>query len=480
MTEGEHFREISALVRVGAVTRAWNAFVDAGLEQSTSDPKALTLKGRLLKDQARKAHGEEAAARLYLRSAKAYADAAALRPDSYPLINAATMSLFAGQPEHMALLAQNVLNMLDTGIGLGETAYWHEATRAEALLLLDRQADAQSAFDKAIAAAPAAFEDRAVTLRQFRQIAEFRGSSCDWLANYAPPASLYFRGMIGIAPDDHHAADLAREAVNKSKAGFGYGALAAGADILIAEALIENGAALHLILPVMSSAFRAQSVAPYGAAWLPRFDSLLEQAASVAVVSAGERLTGAAIAFAAQVANGAAVENAGRLESVAIGLELNDGSAPDFALAADIFVPVQRSAAMPPSRLAEGEMLVTLVSDQVGSDGESWTPISDGFYTRNVKSIESVNAMLIELKRLAPDARSAVRVSAVNMDDEVADAHLAKLLRMAQCATAGMTIADAYSARAILSVSPALRTEPLGELPDAGGAMAVYAIEARA
>ena len=210
MTAGEHFREISALARAGAVTRAWNAFVDAGLEQSTSDPKALTLKGRLLKDQARKTSGG-VAARLYLQSAKAYTDAAALRPDSYPLINAATMSLFAGQSDHMALLAQHVLNMLETGIGLGETAYWHEATRAEALLLLDRQADAQTALDKAINTAPAAYEDRAVTLRQFRQIAEFRGSSCNWLVNYAPPASLYFKGMIGIAPDDHHAADLARD-----------------------------------------------------------------------------------------------------------------------------------------------------------------------------------------------------------------------------------------------------------------------------
>lgn len=479
MTAEENIREIAALIRVGAVTRAWGAFVDAGLEQSTSDPAVLTLKGRLLKDQARKAHGE-VAARIYLQSAKAYADAAALRPDSYPLINAATMSLFAGQPDHMALLAQHVLNMLDTGAGVGETAYWHEATRAEALLLLERQAEAQAALDKAIVAAPAAYEDRAVTLKQFRLITEFRGCSSDWLAYYAPPASLYFTGMIGIAPDDRHAADLAREAVNNSKAGFGYGALAAGADILIGEALIESGKELHLILPIMSSAFRAQSVAPYGEAWLPRFDRLFEQAASVAIVSAGETLTDAAIIFAAQVAKGAAVENAGRLESHATGLELNDGSAPDLGLAADLFVALKRSASLPPTSLAKGDMLVTVVTDQAASDGDSWTPIADGFYARNVESIASVTALLITLKTLSPDARSAVRVAAVDTGVDTKDVHVANLLRMAQCATAGTVITDSYSAHAILSVSPQLRTEPLGELPDAGRAIAIYAIEPRA
>ncbi len=479
MMAGENFREISALVRLGAVTRAWSAFVAAGFEQSTSDPNILTLKGRLLKDQARKARGA-AAARLYLQSAKAYADAAALHPDSYPLINAATMSLFAGQPDHMALLAQHVLDMLHIGIGIGETAYWHEATRAEALLLLDRQVEAQAALDKAIEAAPAAWEDRAVTLKQFRQIAEFRDRSCDWLANYAPPSSLYFRGMIGIAPDDHRATDLAREAVRHSKAGFGYGALAAGADILIAEALIENGAALHLILPILSSAFRAQSVAPYGEAWLQRFDSLFEQAVSVAIVADGDTLTEAAITFAAQVAKGAAVENAERLESRAIGLQLNDGAAPDTKTAADIFVPLQRSALLPPATLVKGDMLVTLATDQTGTEAGSWTAIANGFYARSVDSIASVDAMLVALMHRAPDARSAVRVAAVNTGGDVEKAHLAKLLRMAQCATAGTVIADAYSARAILSVSPELRTEPLGELPDAGGAIAIYAIEPRA
>jgi tetratricopeptide (TPR) repeat protein len=477
MTERPNLSSVLSLARSGATSRAWEAFVAAGLADVTDDPAALTLKGRLLKDQARKAKGG-AAARLYLQSAKAYADAAALRPDSYPLINAATMSLFAGQPGHMELLAQKVLTMLDTGIGAGETAYWHEATRAEALLLLGRQRDAQAALSKAIIAAPAAWEDRAATLRQFRQISEFRGEACQWLADYAPPASVYFKGMIGIAPDDERAATKARDAVSGANAGFGYGAVAAGADILIAEALIEHGGELHLVLPILPSGFRMQSVAPYGEAWLPRFDRLFEQAASVTIVTAGDELAEAAINFAAQVAKGAAIENAGRLEGHAKGLELNDSPSPEFESVTDVFVALERSALLPPMTLAKGNLLVALVCDQIGNDPEGWAPVADGFYARSPDSLTAANALLAGLGQVAPEARCAIGVAADAATD--ADAQLAKILRMAQAATAGTSLADVCSARAMLAGFPKMRTEPLGELPDTGGAIEICAIEPEA
>jgi hypothetical protein len=461
---------ILALARAGATSRAWESFVAAGLDHAGGDPKALTLKGRLLKDQARKAKGETAA-RLYLQSAKAYADAAVLRPDSYPLINAATMSLFAGQADHMELLAQKVLTMLDTGIGAGETAYWHEATRAEALLLLGRQADARTALDKAVIAAPAAWEDRAATLRQFREIADFRGQPCDWLAEYAPPASLYFKGLIGVAPDDDRAAMVARDAVSDVQAGFAYGALAAGADILIAEALIEQGAELHLVLPTLASAFRMQSVAPYGEAWLPRFDRLFEQAASVTVAAAGEVLSEAAIGLAAQVAKGAAMENARRLEGSAKGLELNDRPSAQFKASTDVFAALERSALLPPTILTAGQITATLVTDDIGGEQAGWNPIADGFFASTTDSLPKAGALLDALRRSAPAARCAIIAG-------VGDAALrrAQASRMAQCAAAGTCVADSITAKALLSILPKLRTEPLGELPDAAGALEIYAI----
>ena len=73
---------ILSLARAGATSRAWDAFVAAGLD-GAEDIHALTLNGRLLKDRARQAAGVERAA-LFAQSGAAYRRAATLRPDSLP------------------------------------------------------------------------------------------------------------------------------------------------------------------------------------------------------------------------------------------------------------------------------------------------------------------------------------------------------------------------------------------------------------
>lgn len=470
---------ILSLARAGATTRAWDSFVATGLTEIRDDPEVLTLKGRLLKDQARKSQGE-AAARLYLQSAKAYAEAAALRPDSYPLINAATMSLFAGQPDHMTLLAQRVLTMLETGTGAGETPYWQEATRAEALLLLGREAEAKAALDAAILAAPIAWEDRAVTLRQFRQVLEFRNEPSEWLSGYAPPTSVYFKGMIGISPEDRRAADAARDAIDTTRAGFGYGALAAGADILVAQALIEHSAELHIILPMPISAFRRRSVDPFGAAWVSRFDMLLDQAASVSIITPSEILSEASIDLAAQVAKGTAIENARRLEGSAAGIELNDIRSHSFDAASDVFVPLERTANVASADTESGRISVTLVCDQNLDDPGAWMPVADGFYACDVASFADAHTMLRAIQANTYDARSALKIVArTDRNDDSFDV-IAPVLRMAQCAVPGAIISDAASARAMLSFARDLSIEPLGELSDAAGPIEIYAISSKA
>jgi len=470
---------IIALARAGANTRAWDSFVSGGLTELTDDPKVLTLKGRLLKDQARKTSGESAA-RLYLQSAKAYADAAALEPDSYPLINAATMSLFAGQPHHMTSLAQRVLTMLDTGTGAGETPYWHEATRAEALLLLGRQAEAKAALDAAILAAPMAWEDRAATLRQFRQVLEFRNERSMWLSDYAPPTSVYFKGMIGISPEDSRAADAACDAIDEMHAGFGYGALAAGADILVAEALIGRDAELHLVLPMPVTAFRQRSVEPYGAPWVKRFDALLGEAASVGIISPSETLTEAAIDLAAQVAKGTAIENARRLEGSAAGIELNDIRSHLFDAASDVFVPLKRSAHISSADSESGRISATLVCDQNVGDLGTWTPVADGFYARELGSLADTQQMLLAIQASTGNARAALKIVAHPGKNDGGFGTIAPVLRMAQCAVPGAIISDAASARAMLSFARDLLIEPLGELSDAAGPIEIYAISSKA
>lgn len=63
--------------------------------------------------------------------------------------------------------------------------------------------------------------------------------------------------------------------------GFAYGALASGADILFAEALLARGAELHVVLPFAREEFTEISVAPSGPGWLDRFEACLQRANSV-------------------------------------------------------------------------------------------------------------------------------------------------------------------------------------------------------
>jgi class 3 adenylate cyclase len=54
--------------------------------------------------------------------------------------------------------------------------------------------------------------------------------------------------------------------------GFGYGSLAAGADILFAEALLRHGVSLHVVLPFNRAEFVEISVRPAGYRWVERFE----------------------------------------------------------------------------------------------------------------------------------------------------------------------------------------------------------------
>ena len=63
--------------------------------------------------------------------------------------------------------------------------------------------------------------------------------------------------------------------------GIGFGSLAGGSDILVAEALLLRGGELNVVLPFGVDEFRRVSVEPSGADWLPRFDRCLAGARSV-------------------------------------------------------------------------------------------------------------------------------------------------------------------------------------------------------
>jgi hypothetical protein len=112
-----------------------------------------------------------------------------------------------------------------------------------------------------------------------------------------------------------------------------FGSLAAGADLLVAEAALKRGAELHIVLPFGPRRFKAEAVAPGGAEWDARFDAAFRRASSVEVLPGEVEATLKAYAMGARRAMDRAVMRARMLGvepmQIAIwnGKPVNDGSA---------------------------------------------------------------------------------------------------------------------------------------------------------
>lgn len=274
---------IAALARTGALQRGWELFESGGYLANMDDPAALAVKGRLLKAKARLAKGTDRSA-LMAEAADAYSAANALTPEPYLAINAATLRLLAGADKAANAGADHVLAMLDGPETPADTPYYLAATRAEALLLRGETDAARASLIQAVQHDPDGWSERATTIAQLREILAEQGGDSTWLGEFSPPPSLHFAGHMGFAADgvSQRALNLALdELLSQVRPGFAWGALAAGADIIIAERLLALDCEIHAVLPCPPDDFEAQSVAPAGAEWLKRYRDVLARCTSV-------------------------------------------------------------------------------------------------------------------------------------------------------------------------------------------------------
>lgn len=247
-----------------------------------------TLKPRLLKDAALVASGGErqralaAAADAY---AAVYAEAKRLgnKEAYYPGVNAATLNLLAGNATAAEALAREVLARL--GAWRGDKGFYEIASELEAQLVLgdvDRaRATVETVRERIRGDAQMDYRGQASMLRQLRLIIAARRLGPEWLEALAPRRVVHYLGHI-IAPPGKpgrfpaEQEPVVKKAIEKMLAdedvGFGYGSLAAGADILFAEALLRRKASLHVVLPFDRDDFVNESVRPAGEHWVKRFD----------------------------------------------------------------------------------------------------------------------------------------------------------------------------------------------------------------
>jgi tetratricopeptide (TPR) repeat protein len=304
MTHATPLSTIIALARAGALDHAWAQYCAAGYDKDGGDPAALTVKGRLLKDHALRTEGEARRA-YYLRSAEAYRQAAALQPATYPLINAATLSLLSGDRSQAEEIAREVLARIAAEPDEPETPYYRAATEAEALLLLGRREEARDALAAAVAAAPRAWEDHGSTLRQFVAIEAALGGDPGWLALLRPPASLSWQNI-----GDEALAELLERVVAGERVGFAYGPLATEQDLAVAEAMLAADLELHLVLAAGPDSLPVAR---------DRLEAVLAAAESVIQVRPADGAPDSRRSLlAAWIARGAARLNAERLMSEAL------------------------------------------------------------------------------------------------------------------------------------------------------------------
>ncbi|MGL5837087.1 MAG: tetratricopeptide repeat-containing protein [Sphingorhabdus sp.] len=444
-------KSILAMARSGATQRAWDAFAAAKLDERREDPDALTLKGRLLKDRARQAAGEKRSI-LFAEAGAAYEQAAAFRADSYPLINAAAMALFAGDRVRAELFATKVQHMIESGADSGETPYWGEATRAEALLLLGRMDDAKTSLARAIALAPQAWEDHAATLGQFAALLAEMRSDLSWLDPLRPPSTLHFSGILGIATDDDVARSAIAEAVARISPGFAYGALAAGADIIAAEAVVAGGAELHVVLPSDPAEFRQTSVDPFGYDWARRFDRLMDIAHSVVICGQEGRTTEGGVRFAEYQAMGLAIEKAEQLKTQAVALRIEP---------ADRIVPADPWT-------GTGRPLEHVAVSKSNDDIASPLPASQLWFDIAIEgeTPQSFDSLFAAVEILRSSAGKGMAI-----DCRIGD-HI-QIAALSARAEAGLVIASREAALALLAAGMASRIEVIGEMASNHGPLTI-------
>lgn len=271
---------VLALVRAEMRDLAERQYDEWNLAKAKPDDPKLgvdiaALKARFLKDRALATEGPERIEALR-RAAAAYGAIFDATGDSYVGVNAASLSLWAGDRDAAHELAERTL------AAIAGDDYYADATRAEALLVLGRVPEATAELERA-AAARANLQEWHGTRRQLRITCAMLGFDADAvLAPLAPPSVVSFVGHIpGRRFDLAHEAAVAlaiRAELDRLDACFGYGALAAGADILFAEALLARGAELHVVLPFEKGDFVDVSVGPTGADWVARFEACLARA----------------------------------------------------------------------------------------------------------------------------------------------------------------------------------------------------------
>lgn len=332
---------VLSLARSGATAQAIRRYEQLGLQSVNPDSVSArmaeditALAARLDKDMAQIDVGRRR--QWATRSAAGYEAAFQRHRSAYLAVNAATMWLLAGEREQSEAAAGEALAALaGTDTESNEDRYWEAASEAEAALILGEVSRAEEALIRAGQLSEGNGAARATTLRQLRQLCSVLGIDQALLSPIRNSAVVHYCGhRIGVPAspsrfppeEESRVAAEIEGALSDLKVGVGFGSLAAGADIIMAEALLARGAELQVLLPFDRDEFVRTSVAPAGSGWVDRFERCIAGAQSVTTSFIGEYLDDPVLFdFCSRVAMGDAVMRASFLEAEVHQIAVWDG-----------------------------------------------------------------------------------------------------------------------------------------------------------
>lgn len=381
-------QQILALARMGDSDRAMAKFVEYGFAES-GNVDERSIGARILKDRAFDLAAGPERQQAMERAFEAYFDVYQSSKDSFPGINAATLALLAGRDAESQALARELL--ADPEVAAPQD-YWRAATKAEALLLLGETGEVTALLGSDVIRGSTDLGGRCSTLRQLAMIGAHLGMSeherAILVAPLRPPRVLHYCGhMFGASEADEARLRAAVDAVlDEEDVGFAYGALACGADIVIAEALLARGLELNAIMPFDEADFLEQSVRPGGPHWERRYAVCLARATRVINASPMAYFGNPdQYGYASRMAMGLACLRAEHLAAEPLQLAVWDGVASEgpAGTGADVFAwqqaggrtrtidpgPLRRGLDRPPPRItssAERALAAILFTDFQG------------------------------------------------------------------------------------------------------------------
>jgi CRP-like cAMP-binding protein len=321
-------KAVLATARMGALSEAVALIDKHKLGRDLADEELACLRPRLQRDLAYAENPSNPNRKTLEASAREYERVYEKTRGFYPGVNAAAGFALAGEREKAKAIAAEVASALSRSTSDEDTpdAYWRKTTLAECKLIQGDKAGAASLFEAASNAEDATPGKKSTTRKQLLRLADPTGIDRLWIDCVTPQSDvLFFCGPLAREAVDDRTLPIDRlrkeldSLLAERSVGWAYGALASGADIVIAEGLIAAGVELNVYLPLPPQEFLKFSVHIGGPAWRDRFVKCMRAASSIEWNRRATIPCNATYKLGAEVTMGKAARHAAQLETSAVG-----------------------------------------------------------------------------------------------------------------------------------------------------------------